>query len=105
MIQLMPLALLQADRALVMADQLNSENFQFGNAVYLGPVLVLVAAVLLIMLCDICVRALKIRRGLSMGASLTIGLLGALASGCYAAWFMVQRWSAETPLELFNAVG
>jgi NADH-quinone oxidoreductase subunit N len=87
------------------ADVLQSENFQFHQTVYLGPLYVLVGTVLAILLADICVRALNVRRGLSPNASLAIGLVGAVASGLYAGWFMYKLRQLAVPVELFMAQG
>src|SRR5687768_1155162 len=99
MIMSLPIALLQ-----VRAGELQPENFQFDKLVYLGPLLVLVRAVLLIQARAVGVRALRIRQGLSMIGSLGAGLAGALASGLFAGW-VVWQLGRQPGLYLFIAQG
>src|SRR5205085_1572942 len=103
----LPLALLQAQPLILAPGQINSAaiNDLGSQLAYLGPLLTLVGAVLLILLADVCLRLLRIRKGLPPAGSLIIGLLGALASGLYAGWFIWKDWDILTPIELFSAVG
>jgi NADH-quinone oxidoreductase subunit N len=101
------IALLQIDAVILRPGEIHADAiYGLGEQlVQIAPLAILAGTALFVLLADILLRLFRIRRGLPMSGSLTIGLLGSLAAGAYGGWQIYKQWGAGWSYQLFEALG